>query len=112
MAGGGQIGRRMAVRVVLAPACISSPAAAQEASAWMGELARTGALQPADNVYVSDPAGGWIKGDVGGLSTGDLEARAGAASAPAVGTETAGLERQVDAAPSDTAAGGSLRSAR
>ena len=70
------MGRRMALRVVLPPVCISSPAAAQEASAWMGELSRTGALQPADDVYVADSADGWIKGDVGGLSGGNLEARA------------------------------------
>ena len=55
------MGRRMALRVVLPPVCISSPAAAQEASAWMGELSRTGALQPADDVYVADSADGWIK---------------------------------------------------
>ena len=68
--------RRMAVRVVLAPACISSRAAAQEASAWMEELVRTGALEPEDGVYVTDPAGEWTKGDVGHLSAGELEARA------------------------------------
>ena len=69
--------RRMAVRVVLAPACISSRAAAQEASAWMAELVRTGALQPGDGVYVTDPAGEWTQSDVGHLSAGELEARAG-----------------------------------
>ena len=71
--------RQMAVRVVLPPACLSSGATAHEASAWLGELVRTGALQPDDGVYVTEPAGGWIKGDVASLSAGDLEARAGAA---------------------------------
>ena len=66
----------MALRIVLPPACISSRAASQEASAWMGELSRTGALQPADDVYVVDSADGWIKGDVRSLSGGGLEARA------------------------------------
>ena len=71
--------RQLAVRVLLPPAYLSSRAVAQEASAWLGELARTGALQPDDSVYATDPAGGWFEGEVGVLSAGDLEARADAA---------------------------------
>ena len=72
--------RRTTVRVVLAPACVTSRAAAQEASAWMEELLRTAALRRDDRVYIPDPAGEWTRSDVGHLCAGDLEARAGAAS--------------------------------
>ena len=71
--------RQLTVRVLLPPACLSSRAAAQEASAWLGELARIGALRPDDNVHAPDPAGRWFEGGVGSLSAGELEARAGAA---------------------------------
>lgn len=68
--------RRMAVRVLLAPSCISSRAAAQEASAWMEELVRTGVLEPGDGVFITDPGGKRTKCDVGQLAAGELEARA------------------------------------
>ena len=71
--------RRTAVRVVLTPACVTSRAAAQEASAWMEELVRPAALRPDDRVYIPDPAGEWTSSDVGHLCAGGLEARTGAA---------------------------------
>ncbi len=72
--------RRTTVRLVLAPTCAASRAAAQEASAWMGELVRTAALRPDDGVYIPSPDGEWTRSDVGHVCAGELEARAGAAS--------------------------------
>ena len=113
--------RRTTVRVVLTPKCITSRAAAQEASAWMEELVRTAGLRPEDRVYIPDPAGEWTSSDVGHLCTGQLEAEAEAASRSDASTGAGALraaadgspcERQVAEAAPGGPAGGSRRSAR
>ena len=113
--------RRTAVRVVLTPTCVTSRAAAQEASAWMEELVRTAALRPDDRVYVLDPNGEGTGSDVGRLCAGELEAKAGAAGRWATSTGAGALraaedgspcERQVPDAAPGAPARASLRSAR
>ena len=96
---------RTTVRVVLAPACVTSRAAAQEASAWMEELVRTAALRADDRVYIPDPAGEWTSSDVGHVCAGDLEAKAVQASRCAAPTGVGALRRRRQLGPRSTIPG-------